>query len=316
LSDLSAPPFHGTSAPDRSAPARREPEADAGAVPLRVGPALGWVRGLLAASGVPDAGRESRLLIRLATGRPAADLDPQASLSAEQAAALWRAAGRRSRREPLAYIRGWAEFYSLPLEVGPAVLIPRPETELLVEEGLRFLAIRPGRRLEVVDLGAGSGAISVAVAAGEPRARVWGVEASPAAAAVALRNVERHGFAERVTCRTGRWWKALPARMAGRIDAALCNPPYVGRDEWPALQPEVRDWEPRAALVAEAGPLTEFAAVTAAAAAWLAPGGLLAFEVGIGQARAVGSLLADAGFTVRLRRDHAGVERVVLGLRA
>lgn len=272
----------------------------------------------LAAAGVEAPRREARVLLRLVlSGRDGRELDPAAELAADEATRLATLVARRGRREPVAYLRGTAEFRSLDFEVGPAVLIPRAETELLVEEALEFLTARGGARLRLIDMGAGSGCIAIAIAVAEPRAVVYGVDCSHPAVMVAERNVARHAVGTRVRLIHGSFWAApLPAALRGHLDAVVSNPPYVDPEDFNRLPPEVRAWEPGVALVAEQGFRRVYEELAAGALPWLAPGGLLAFEVGAGQAGAVADVVERLGYRdCRVRRDYAGIDRVVRALR-
>jgi release factor glutamine methyltransferase len=282
---------------------------------LTVSEAVALAGERLAAASVEEPRREARVLVRLALGGAGGrELDPGADLSPPEEARLIGLIARRSRREPAAYLRGTAEFRSLDFEVGPSVLIPRPETELLVEEAAAFLAGRAGGRLRAVDMGTGSGCIAVSLALAEPRAVVHAVDCSHPALRVAQRNVARHGVERRVRLVHGSFWNApLPAALRGHVDAVVCNPPYVDPEDFQRLAPEIRAWEPAVALVAEQGFRAVFAEVASGALPWLAPGGLLAFEVGVGQADAVRDIVRRLGYRdVRLRPDYAGIDRVVL----
>lgn len=184
---------------------------------------------------------------------------------------------RRATREPLAYVRGRCEFWGLEFQVTPAVLIPRPETELLVEEALR-LAGTGGSPTHVVDVGTGSGCLAVTLARAWPAARVTATDVSAVALAVARLNAARHGVAGRIDFVEG----ALLAGTAG-VDLVVSNPPYISPAGRAALQPEVRDFEPHAALFAEDEGLAVIDALAREAAAALTPGGWFLCEIGYGQ---------------------------------
>ena len=215
---------------------------------------------------------------------------------------------RRVRREPLSYITGRCEFYGIDVAVGPGVLIPRPETELLVEFALDEVR-RRGGGLRIADVGTGSGAIAVAVARGEAGVRVTAIDSSPAAVTIARHNVESQGVADRVEVRTGDLLDG-----AGTYDVILANLPYVAEAEWAALAPEVRDWEPREALVGGARGTEAIERLLAQAPEHLAVDGVLAAEMGASQGAAVTavarSCFPDA--TVCVMKDLAGLERVLV----
>jgi release factor glutamine methyltransferase len=217
---------------------------------------------------------------------------------------------RRADGVPLAYLSGWREFYGLSLQIGPAVLDPRPDTETLVDWALELLAGELAGRAapQVADLGTGSGAIALAIAQRCPRAQVHAVEASADALALARANGLRLGLPVRWLA--GHWW----APLAGLpLDLALSNPPYIaeGDPHLPALR-----HEPRLALVAGSDGLAALREIVTQASAHLHSGGWLLLEHGHDQAEAVRGLLAAAGFErVRSRRDLAGVERCSGGCR-
>jgi release factor glutamine methyltransferase len=215
---------------------------------------------------------------------------------------------RRLAREPVAYILGEKEFWSIRFEVGPAVLIPRPESETVVEAVLAHLPDR-ARPLRLLDLGAGSGCLLLALLSELPQATGVGVDDSAAALALARRNAERLGLAARADFRPGHWGEGLQERC----DIIVSNPPYVAEREWDTLQPEIRAFEPRAALVAGPDGLAAYGALAPVCARLLAQGGLCALEIGLGQGAAVAALLAASGLIViERRRDLAGIERCLI----
>jgi release factor glutamine methyltransferase len=219
---------------------------------------------------------------------------------------------RRLQGEPVAYIVGRKGFWTLDVEVTPAVLIPRPETERLVEAALDWLAARPaGAAADVLDLGTGSGAIALAIACETGGHRLFASDLSPEAVAVARRNAAAAGVAERVRFFVGDWLGAL--RPGPVFDLILCNPPYVATGEWARLQPEIVRYEPRLALDGDRDGLSCCRAVVAGAHRHLKPGGALMLEIGCEQREAVHRLGeasgAYAGFTCL--KDYGGRDRVV-----
>jgi release factor glutamine methyltransferase len=268
------------------------------------------IAGRLAAAGIENARSEAWLLLAAATGRERAALmaGVPETLGAEQQARLDELVRRRLIREPLAYILGAKEFWSLRFEVGPAVLIPRPESETLVEAVLAQLADRD-RPLRLLDLGVGSGCLLLALLSELPRASGLGVDASAAALALARRNAARLGLAAWAAFRHGRWG----AGLRERFDVIVSNPPYVAERDWAGLQPEIRDFEPKAALVAGPDGLAAYRALAPHCARLLAQGGLCALEIGAGQGDAVAAVLAAHGLIViERRRDLAGIERCLI----
>jgi len=245
--------------------------------------------------------REARLLLSRATGFSEASVlaHPERSLPPEAEARFLEFAARRARGEPIAYILGEKEFYGLPLAVNPAVLIPRPESELLVELAL---ARNPA---SVLDLGTGSGAVALAIKRHLPQARVVAVEASAAALAVAQRNAVKLGL--EVEFRHGRWFEPL---ADARFDLVVSNPPYVARGDAHLAQGDLR-FEPQSALVAGPDGLEAIREIAAGAAAHLNPGGWLLVEHGLGQDSAVRALLQEAGLDeINTWPDLAGIARV------
>jgi release factor glutamine methyltransferase len=216
---------------------------------------------------------------------------------------------RRLRRllagEPLAYILREKEFYGETLRVTPAVLIPRPETELLVEKALELL----GREAApVLDIGSGSGAIAVVLAL-RSRAALTALERSRPALAVLRGNVARFGLRERVRVTAGD----LFPRRPGRFRMIVANPPYLSRRDWQRAPRTVRRYEPRSALLAGARGTEVLARIVAGAPSRLAPGGWLLLEIGQGQRRAVQGFLAAAGLQeIACVRDYAGIERIIV----
>ena len=239
------------------------------------------VQEALSAGGI-DA-REARLLLAEASGFSEASVlaYPERKLPAEIEQTFFRSVARRKRGEPIAYIVGHKEFYGLDLIVNPAVLIPRPETELLVDLALQR------EFSSVVDLGTGSGAIALAIKRQRPQARVVAVEASAAALVVAQRNAVKHGL--EIEFRHGRWLEALSGE---RFHLIVANPPYVAEGD-----PHLKDlgFEPRGALVSGPDGLDAIREIARHAPRHLAPGGWLLLEHGMGQDAAVGTLLSQAG---------------------
>jgi release factor glutamine methyltransferase len=264
----------------------------------------------LAAAGIEDPRLDAELLLGEAMGceRAALVAEPGAAVPPAAARRFGEMVRRRLRREPVAYILGRKGFRRLELAVDSRVLVPRPETELLVELALE---LRPAR---VLDVGTGSGAIALAVADELPDAGVTATDTSPAALEVARANAERLGLGERVRFVEG----TLPDEGAG-FDLILANLPYVAERDWSTLQPEVTRYEPREALLAGPDGLDAYRALIPECALLFSRyatqrKGALAVEVGEGQASAVAELMRAAGFVeVEVRRDLAGIERVVVG---
>lgn len=232
------------------------------------------------------------------------------ALRNEEAIAFFALARRRRNGEPVAYLVGRREFWGLSLQVNPAVLVPRPETETLVQLALEWLpADRPVR---VLDLGTGSGAIALAIARERPHAQVIAVDSSPGALAVARANAGALGL-RNVTLLESDWFASVDDEP---FDLVASNPPYVAANDPHLATDDVR-FEPLAALVAGADGLDALRAIVLASLPRLVPGGALLLEHGYDQAAAVRLLLEDAGYDeVTARRDLAGISRIAAGRRA
>lgn len=261
----------------------------------------------LAAAGIAAAETETRMLLEAAAERPffELELDRAFRFSPEARRRLDGWLARRLRREPLQYILGRACFRDLELEVTPAVLIPRPETELLVDWALERL----GAGGMLLDLGTGSGAIALAVATECPAARVTAVDLSEAALEVARRNARSCGVAERVEFFVSDLFSALAPER--RFEVICANLPYVTEEEFPDLEPEVRDHEPRLALVAPDAGSALMLRAAAELPRRLAAGGAAIFELSPPQAPVLAARLAGLGFRAAVRRDLAGRDRFV-----
>jgi release factor glutamine methyltransferase len=258
----------------------------------------------LRAAGVEDPRLDAELLLAEATGWERARLvaDPEAEIPPAATRRFAEMVRRRLRREPVAYILGRRSFRHLELAVDSRVLIPRPETELLVELALELCP------RSVLDVGTGSGALALAIAAELPDTEVTATDTSPGALAVAATNAERLGLAARVEFCEG----TLPPR-GEEFDLVVANLPYVSERDWGDLQREVTEWEPREALLAG---LDGLDVLRSAVPALAAVTGTLALEIGQGQAAAVGELLRAAGHPeIESRPDLAGIERLVIGRR-
>jgi release factor glutamine methyltransferase len=215
---------------------------------------------------------------------------------------------RRAQGEPVAYILGEKEFWSLPLAVGPGVLIPRPETELLVERALAH--VPADRSCDILDLATGSGAVAIAIATERPLARVVATDDSSAALEAARLNAARLSPGSRIEFVAGSWYAPLSQRM---FDVIVSNPPYIAAGD-PRVEPAVRRFEPPAALFAGPTGLESLRVVIVGAQRHLVPGGWLAVEHGDEQGEAVRALFVAAGFReVRTSRDLAGRDRCTEG---
>jgi release factor glutamine methyltransferase len=265
---------------------------------------------ILEAAGVDSPSLDAELLLGAAAGVDRSKLfSGSYSLDEHSIARFDKFVERRAAREPLAYIVGHKEFYGLEFEVNAHVLIPRPETELLVETALEFLARKP--QAMVLDLGTGSGAIAIAIAVNAPGVQITATDISTAALTLARHNAERLGCAERVEFAAGDCWAALPCSHP-KFDLILSNPPYIPADELARLQPEVARFEPEIALSGGRDGLKFYRRIAREVTSYLTAGGEVIVEVGARQAGEVAGLLSDSGCRVlELPRDLAGHERVV-----
>lgn len=264
---------------------------------------------------LPDR-REARWMVEEASGSPFGQATgPVPDKARRRLAEMIR---RRQAGEPLQYVLGSWSFRGLELMVDPRALIPRPETEQVVDVTLAEvdrLAAETGRRLVAVDLGTGSGAIALALASERRCVDVWAVDRSPDALAVAGANLAgmAGSAAARVRLVEGDWWDGLPSDLRGRIDLAVANPPYISSAEMEGLEPQVREWEPRLAL--EAGPVGTEAIerILVGAPAWLSARGSMVVELAPHQAVPAGEMARRAGFSdVEVRPDLTGRPRALV----
>jgi release factor glutamine methyltransferase len=275
---------------------------------------LKTARARLVAAGIDpsEAARDVALLARHVLGLDAASLLVHEIDRAPDGfdAAFASLVDRRARREPMAYIRGVQEFWGREFVVTPDVLIPRPETELIVEEALGKFTVQSSKLKVVADVGTGSGCLAITLAAELPDTRIVATDVSADALAVAKQNAARHGVSDRIEFREG----TCLAGADGPFDLIVSNPPYVAERDRPALPPEVREFEPARALMAGPDGLDVIREILAAAPRALGRGGLLLMEIGHGQAGPVRALVAGlpALTLVDIRPDLQGIPRVVV----
>jgi release factor glutamine methyltransferase len=266
-----------------------------------------------ALAGIESGMTDARALIGAALRLSRAQLLAQSDrlLEPREIAAIDALAARRMKREPVSRILGRKEFWSLMLDVTPDVLVPRPDTETLIEAALDYV-VRGGLRLEplrILDIGTGTGALMLALLQELPNARGVATDVSVAALHVARGNAERLKLASRcsfVACN-------LADGVQGRFDLIVSNPPYIARGAIASLDPEVRDFDPRLALDGGADGLDAYRAIAASVAPLLAPGGRLIMELGVGQAPPVTALFEAAKFIVlSIRNDLGGIARALI----
>ena len=280
-----------------------------GATTLRQALAAGVER--LTAKAVPSARRDAEILLMHAAGLDRAFLlaNPNEHLAPGVLARYLEYLDRRSDSEPIQYITGEQEFYGLRFHVSPDVLIPRPETEHLVEA---LLARFPSdRTLNIVDIGTGSGALAVALAHSLPQAKVVAIDLSKAALRVASWNAEEHGVANRIRFLESDLFNAVPREL---FDVVVSNPPYVAEADRHSLESQVRDYEPHEALFAGATGLEMYERLIPQAHEHLKPGGLLVLEIGAGQQKKLERLLRDWN-SLSFAADLQGIPRVAIARR-
>lgn len=284
---------------------------DASAPPLAINDTIAALlaRGRETLNPSPSARLDAELLLAHVLDRPRTFLyaHPEQVLDADRIAAFEKHLRRRAAHEPVAYITGEREFWSLSLHISPDVLVPRPETELLVELALARLAGR--NNIRIADLGTGSGAIAVALATELPGAHIVATDSSAAALAVATRNIERH-CPGRVELRAGYWLQPLQNE---RFDLIVSNPPYIKADD-PVFHEKELQHEPRRALAAGDDGMEDLRTIIMTAGSCMKPGAWLMLEHGADQAQAVRALFEDHGYrSIVSHRDTAGLPRVTCG---
>ena len=282
--------------------------------PWTIGRLLDWTAKFLAQKGSEFPRLDTEVLLSHAVGCKRIELYTRYDEPAtEEARARFKELIRkRVEGCPVAYLVGRKEFFSLEFEVGPAVLIPRPDTETLVAEALRLA--KEMAEPNVLDIGAGSGAIPVAVAKNHKGAKVTATDVSPEALEVARRNAAKHGVADRVTVLVGDLFAPLPPGSA--FDLVVSNPPYVTTKEWESLSIDIREHEPRGALDGGPDGLAFYRRIAAGAAAVLNPDGAVMVEIGATQEDVVRAVFAEKGFTTGPAvKDLARRPRVVVATR-
>ncbi|MFO8012133.1 MAG: peptide chain release factor N(5)-glutamine methyltransferase [Phycisphaerae bacterium] len=300
-----------------------------------IGRLIEWTRGYFARQDIEQPRLEAEILLAHVLGLERIDLymEYEEVVSEEQRAAYRDLVRRRADGEPSRYLVGTCEFMALALKVTPDVLIPRPETEQLAEEVIRRaraaapvpLEAAAGdapdeaapAALEIIELGTGSGALAVSLAVHLPEARVTATDVSPAALEVARTNAEAHGVVDRVTLLEGDLYEALDAADVQPAAFLLANPPYVAEGEWNGLPADIREHEPRDALVAGPDGTEVIERILRGARAYLKPDGVLMVEIGAGQGREVREMVGETRglVDVDIRKDYAGHDRILIARR-
>ena len=271
------------------------------------------IRQQLRGAGIEAATLEARELVCFGTGKSREELQRDGGLyaSPELERRVRTLVNRRLAGEPVAYLIGEWEFYGLPLDISRDVLIPRTDTEVLVEQALGYL--RPLGECRVLDLCAGSGCIGLALASQVPQCRVVLGEVSDGALRICRQNIRRNGLTGRVVPMLADA-RQRPEKTLGEFQCIVSNPPYIPRDDLPGLDVSVRDYEPHLALDGGEDGLDFYRSITELWKEALIPGGRLYFEVGIGQADHVLRIMRSQGFgDIQVVKDHHDIPRVVFG---
>lgn len=270
----------------------------------------------LAAAGIPSARLDAEVLLAFCLGCDRIDFikNPQRHLSNEQQAVYGRMIAHRLRFEPVAYITGVKAFWSFTLEVSPDVLIPRPDTEVIVEEALAVCRAEAPGRPRILDIGTGSGAIALALAKEIPDARVTATDISPAALAVAQKNARLLGLSDSIIFQVSDLFE----QIQGTFDIIVSNPPYIGAAEYETLEEGVRNFEPKLALRAGQTGVEFYEKLIYQAHGYLNENGWLLLEIGAKQSESVQKIMKanDCLYShIDVRTDYAGLSRVILGRR-
>jgi len=284
-----------------------------------VGALVVWARQSLVQAGVSNGAQEAVWLLEHALGLRSHQLVSQTDrlVSPDVRDRIEALVARRVAREPLQYLLGTQEFCGLEFSVSPAVLIPRPETELLIQYIVGH--VHALSEATIVDVGTGSGCVAITLAARLKGRRILAIDRSPEALGVAQRNAVRHAVRDRIEWLEGDLLAPLRERqVADTIDVIVSNPPYISESDWAGLEPEVRVFEPRMALIGGTQGTEFHERLLRESREFLAPGGLLIMEIGVGQAATVRQFAEQIGGYTALRiiKDAAGIERVVMAQRA
>lgn len=271
------------------------------------------MRDMLEKNGVNDADREAEIIVSHALGTNRVSLySDSPDIPEECILQIDQFVRRRISREPLQYILGYTEFYGIKIMLGAGVLIPRPETELLVEAAIKIISKFEGRssKFKIIDLCTGSGCIALALARRFTDTKVYGTDISEAALGYAGKNARINSITN-VTFLNGSLFD--PLRKHLRFDLIISNPPYIRRQDIKDLQPEIKDWEPVEALDGGEDGLDYYRAIIPEAGNYLKKHGCLMFELGIHHAKAVRKIAEDEGFrNISLIKDYAGIDRILI----
>ena len=260
---------------------------------------------------IPSARLDAEVLLSFCLGCDRLEFykNPDMTISEKQFAMFRNLIARRLQWEPVAYITGRKEFWTFVLEVNSSVLIPRPDTEIIVEEALNICRKIESSEIKILDIGTGSGAIALALAAEIAGAKVVATDISEAAVNLAKKNAAALGLKEKIDFRHGNLFEPVN----GFFDIIICNPPYISAREYEKLPTGVKDYEPREALWAGKSGLEFYEKLIYQAAAFLQKNGWLLLEIGAKQESGVRGIMEAAGFydSIEMRRDYAGLPRVI-----
>jgi len=277
---------------------------------------LNWVTEYLTSKDIDSPRLSAELLLSCVLGLKRLELYTQFEkiVTEQQLDRLHELVERAGRHEPIAYLAGKTEFYSLELDITPDCMIPRPETELLVERAVEFLRSRTGRQF-VCDLCTGSGCIAAAIARNYPDCRIFATDISDAALSVAAKNIEKHRLKERIRLLCGDLFDPIiPQLGEGGFDLIVCNPPYVSASEFEKLGKNVKDYEPKSALFAGADGLDIYRRIIEKVDTFLKPDAALMLEIGYSQGQAVRQLFEQAGCfsEIKIEKDFNNNDRIAI----
>lgn len=280
---------------------------------MKITEGLKLAREILARAGVAEPLREADSLLSLALGRSKAFLiaHPDYELSEEECELFKSYLERRAKREPMQYIRGSQEFYGLDFTISSDVLIPRPETELVVENAIKFLEGKANSRF--CDVGIGSGCIAISILVNVKHVSAVGCDISEKALQIAKQNAEKHGVSDRLELRLSDVFSSFANE---RFDLIVSNPPYISEEEFPSLQEEVRKYEPKNALLGGKDGLDIIGKMVTQSPQFLNSEGALIMEIGFGQSEKVLSFFDEKSWSdVKVLRDFQGIPRVIFASR-
>ncbi len=275
---------------------------------------LGGQSAILAAAGIEAPRKEARLIAQHVTGMDTTRIvaDPGQALAEGDVLQIKRLVARRAKSEPLALITGTKEFWSLDFTITPDTLVPRPDSECLIEAALEATPDR-GQKLSILDLGVGSGCLLLSLLSELPRAWGLGIDLNPAAITTARRNARALNLEDRAAFLCGHWGDSLAPDENAKFDLVICNPPYVTESDWRELADDIRFYEPRLALVGGVDGLQAYRAIFDQLGLYLAPQGIAIVEIGYGQHIDIKEIIEKSGLRIAGgRQDLSDVMRCLL----